>query len=107
MIAVKRRLPMPEMLPAFITGTSNTFRYLDTNTPMAQYAGMLVKISSPMRVARASQTGGMPFNSFILVNQTGSATDSVLIEGNTLTTFTPPASNSVHGDEGDVSWVRG
>jgi len=86
-----RKISSANSLPAFITGTTNTFRYLDTNTPMAQYAGMLVKISSPMRVARASQTGGMPFNSFILVNQTGSATDSVLIEGNTLTTFTPPA----------------
>ena len=78
-------------LPAFVTGTTNTFRYLDTNTGNAQYAGMLVRIASPMRVARASLTGGMPFNSFMLVNQTGSATDSVLIEGNTLTTYTPPA----------------
>jgi len=88
---IVRKVSSGNALPAFFVGTVSNFNQNSTNTFAEQYEGMLVRIASPMRVARTSLTGNMPFNSFILVNQTGSATDSVLIDGNTLATFTPPA----------------
>ncbi len=95
---VIRKVSSGVPLPAFITGTTNTFRYLPTNPNGELYEGMLVRIPTAMRVARTSLTGGqIPFNSFMLVNQVGSAVDSVLIDGNTLATFTPPALGTTVG----------
>jgi len=86
-----RKISSGNPLPPFVTGTTNTFSHLPTNPNGEQYEGMLVRVATSMRVARTSLTGGLPFNSFLLVNQVGSATDSVHVDGNTLTTFTPPS----------------
>ncbi len=93
---VIRKVSSGVPLPAFITGTTNTFRYLPTNPNGELYEGMLVRIPTSLRVARTSATGGqMPFNSFMAVNNVGSAVDSVLIDGNTLTTFASPALGTI------------
>jgi FlgD Ig-like domain len=98
-----RKINSGNALPAPIAGTTATFSHLPTNPLAEQYEGMLVGVTAPMRVARTSLTGGLPFNSFLLVNQTGPATDSVHVDGQTLTavSVTPPAVGTL------VSSVRG
>ncbi len=88
-----RKISSGNPVPAPIAGTTATFGHLPTNPNGEQYEGMLVSIGVPMRVARTSLTGGLPFNSFLLVNQAGPATDSVHVDGQTLTAVavTPPA----------------
>jgi hypothetical protein len=68
-----------------------------------QWEECLVRVNGPLKVGRASTQGGLPalpFGSFLIVNP-ASPGDSVLIDGNTLTTFTPPAAGT------PIDWVRG
>jgi hypothetical protein len=62
-----------------------------------RWEGCLVRVRGPLRVGRTSAQGGLPtlpFNSFLVVRVTSPA-ESTLIDGNSLTTFAPPAVGAV------------
>lgn len=65
-----------------------------------QWEGSLVRLrggAGGLKVGRASTQGGvpiLPFNSFLIVS-VASPAESTLIDGNTLTTFTPPAAGTL------------
>lgn len=89
---IVRLISSGNTLPPFFNGTTTTLRELPTNTIAEQYEGMLVKITSTpitdqMKVAR---TVGVGNNAFIVVSN-AAPSDSVFIDGNTLTTFAAPA----------------
>lgn len=91
------RISTGNPLPPFHVGTCNELQELNTNTNAEQWEGMLVKINGPLRVARNSFTGGLgTSNSFLLVDNVVcppsaiGPCDSVFVDGNTLTTYTPP-----------------
>jgi len=68
-----------------------------------RWEGSLVRLRGPLRVARSSTTGGLPLNSF-LAAQVASPSDSVLIDGNTLTTLAlPPAGTALDSIQGIVN----
>ncbi len=86
-----RKISSGHPLPPFFVGTVNNLRELKTNPNGELWEGMLVRIASPMRVARVV---GLGSNAFIVVDNTvppTSAVDSVFIDGNTLATYAPPA----------------
>jgi hypothetical protein len=86
-------------VPAPIVGTTTTFNYLPSNPVAEQYEGMLVRIPTTMKVARTSLTGGLSFNSFLLVNEVGDQSDSVHVDGQTLppTEIVPPPVGTLVG----------
>lgn len=87
-----RKINSGNPLPPFFVGNVNNLRELPTNPNGELWEGMLVRIQSPMRVARVVNLGTS--NSFLLVDNTvppASAVDSVFVDGNTLTTYAPPA----------------
>lgn len=91
-------------VPAFHVGTVSELQELPTNVPAEQWEGMLVYLGGPLKVARVSTTGGLGTNnSFLLVDPTcpGPICDSVFVDGNTLTTYAPPAVGTT------VDWVQG
>lgn len=85
-------------LPPFFVGTTTQLKELPTNTFAEQYEGMLVRVNgsgSNLKVARTSLTGGLGTNnSFLCVNSTAGS-DSVFVDGNTLTSFSPPPVGTV------------
>lgn len=84
-----RKISSGNALPPFYVGNVNNLRELPTNPNGELWEGMLVRITTQMRVAR---TVGVGNNSFLVVdNSIPVPTDSVFIDGNTLTTFAAPA----------------
>ncbi len=78
-------------LPPFYVGTTTNLNELATNTNGELYEGMLVRINGPIKVAR---TVGLGTNAFIVVSN-AAPSDSVFIDGNTLTTYGAPALGTV------------
>lgn len=60
-----------------------------------KWEGGLVRIRGPLRVARAGGGAGLFTNTFLLVKNSGPLSDSVMVDGNTLTTFAPPAVGTI------------
>lgn len=85
-------------LPPFYGGTTTGLKEVPKGTlPMEQWEGMLVQINGPLTVARNT---GVGTNSFLVVSA-AAPSDSVNIDGNTLTTYAPPAVGTT------VDMVRG
>lgn len=93
---IMRRVSVANSLPAFTGGTTTQFKETPTNTFADQYKGQLVSIAGPLTVARTSlQPPGIgTANSFLAVSASAPS-DSVFIEGNKLTTYSPPAVGTV------------
>ncbi len=88
---VVRKVSVGNALPPFFVGTTTQLQELPTNTFAEQWEGMLVRINGPMVVRRTSLSGGSigGSNAFLLVSASAPS-DTVFIDGNTLTTFAPP-----------------
>lgn len=89
---IVRKISSGNPVPPFFVGTTTQLQELPTNTFAEQYEGMLVRVNGPMVVRRTSLSGGTigQNNAFILVSASAPS-DSLFIDGNTLTTFAPPA----------------
>ncbi len=91
---IVRKINSGNPLPPFHDGTVAELQELPTNPNGEMWEGSLVRITTTMRVARTSFTGGLPFNSFLMVDDnlcTSGPCDSILVDGGTLTTYAPPA----------------
>jgi hypothetical protein len=83
-------------VPPFHIGTANELRELPNNPNAEQWEGNLVRLNTRLRIVRTSLTGGLGFNAFLTVDNAvcpaGSLgpCDTVFVDGNTLTSFTPP-----------------
>ncbi len=94
-----RKISSGNPLPPFQILTTTQMSWIPSGTPhiQEQWEGGLVRIRGPLRVGRNSTQGGrpgLPFNSFLIVS-VASPSDSVLIDGNTLATFNPPATGTL------------
>ncbi|MCC6349287.1 MAG: T9SS type A sorting domain-containing protein [Candidatus Eisenbacteria bacterium] len=95
---IVRKLSSGNPLPAIHGGTTTQLRETPKgNVLQEQYEGMLVQINGPLVVARNS---GVGTRSFLLVDPSAPS-DSVNIDGNTLTTYEAPAVGTT------VTLVRG
>ena len=83
-----RKISSGNALPPFYVGTTTNLNELPTNTNGERYEGMLVRIIGPVKVSR---TVGLGTNNSFLVVSAAAPSDSVFIDGNTLTTYAPPA----------------
>lgn len=88
---IVRKVSTGNPLPPFFVGTTTQLQELPTNAFAEQWEGMLVRINGPMVVRRTSNSGGSigGANAFLLVSA-AAPSDTVFIDGNTLTTFAPP-----------------
>jgi hypothetical protein len=87
-----RKITSGNPLPPYQIHTTTTMSWIPGTTQEA-WEGALVRLRGPLRVGRTSTQGGrpgLPGNSFLIVS-VASPSDSTLIDGTTLTTFTPPA----------------
>ena len=83
-------------LPPFHIGTITELREPAPDTLAEKWEGCLVRLRGPLRVARTSLTGGLGTNAFLLVDAgQPSPPDSVFVDGNTLTTYAPPAVGAI------------
>ena len=101
---ISRKVSSGNPVPPFHVGTMAELQELPTNTSAEPWEGMLVRINGPLKVARNSVTGGLGTNnSFLVVDPAavGAIVDSVFVDGNTLTTYAPPAVGQA------VDWVQG
>jgi hypothetical protein len=94
---ILRKVSSGHALPPFFGATTTQMKETPTNTFAERYEGMLVQINetslNSMKVAR---TVGLPFRSFLIVDTTAPS-DSVLIDGGTLTAYSvPPLNSAVH-----------
>lgn len=80
-------------LPPFFVGTTTQLKETPTNTFAEQYEGMLVRINGPLKVAR---TTGLGTGGFIVTSD-AAPSDSVFIDGSTLTTYAAPPLNTPVG----------
>jgi hypothetical protein len=84
------------LVPAFHVGTTHELNWIAAiSAPTAEpWEGCLVKINGPLRVGR--NTGSpLSANTFLLVSSL-SPSDTVLVDGNTLTTFgAPPVGTNI------------
>jgi len=89
---IVRKISSGNPVPPFFVGTTTQLQELPTNAFAEQWEGMLVRVNGPMVVRRTSLSGGTigQNNAFILVSASAPS-DSLFIDGNTLTTFAPPA----------------
>lgn len=60
-----------------------------------KWEGTLVRVRGPLRVARITSVAGLFTNTFLCVKNTGPLSDSIMIDGNTMTTFAPPALGTI------------
>jgi hypothetical protein len=100
-----RKVSSGNALPPFKILTTHEINWVPTSLGNLgeQYEECLVRVNGPLKVGRTSLQGGsppLPFNSFLIVSA-ASPGDSVLIDGNLLTTLTPPAPGTA------VDFVRG
>jgi len=88
-------------LPAFKILTPTQINWIPGVSQGEQWEATLVRVKGPLKVVRRVTSGtlaGLTANTFLLkLNSVpdGTPTDSIMIDGNTLTTFTPPALNTV------------
>ena len=89
---IVRKTSTGNALPPFFVGTTTQLQELPTNTFAEQWECMLVRVNGPLTVVRTSNSGGSigQNNGFIVVSPSATS-DSLFIDGNTLTTFAPPA----------------
>src|SRR5262249_43811676 len=92
---IVRKISSGNALPPWQILTTTSMSWIPSGSPptQEQWESALVRIRGPLRVGRTSTEGGrpgLPFGSFLVVS-VASPSDSTLIDGNTLTTFTPPA----------------
>jgi hypothetical protein len=85
-------------LPPFQIVTTTQLNWIPTSigNQGEMWEACLVRLRPPLKVGRTSLQGGLPtlpFNSFLVVSSV-SPGDSTLIDGNTLTTFTPPVAGT-------------
>jgi len=90
-----RRISSGNPLPPFRISTTTELNWVPSSSGNQgeRREATLVRLRGPLKVGRNVGQGGLPalpFNSFLIVNP-GSPGDSTLIDGNTLTTVTPPA----------------
>jgi len=102
---VIRKVSSGNPLPPYQTVTTSQVNWVPSSggNQGEMWEACLVRLPGPLRVGRASTQGGvpaLPFGSFLVVS-VASPGDSVLIDGNTLTTFTPPTAGTI------VDEVRG
>ena len=91
-----RKCSSGNALPPFINGTTTQFKETPTNTFAEQYKGQLVSITGPLTVARTSlQVPSIGTSNSFLCISASAPSDSVFIEGNKLTTYTPPPNGTV------------
>ena len=94
---VIRKISSGNPLPPFQVLTPTSMSWIPspnaTSAIQEQWEACLVRVRGQLRVGRTSVQGGrpgLPFGSFLVVS-VASPSDSTLIDGNALTTFTPPA----------------
>ena len=88
---IVRKISSGNPLPPYEIHTTASMNWIPSGG-QEQWEGALVRIRGSLRVGRTSTQGGrpgLPTNSFLVVS-VAAPSDSVLIDGNTLTTFTPP-----------------
>ncbi len=89
-----RRINSGNPLPAAKVGTTHDFNWTAAATA-EPWEGCLVRINGPMHVARTAQGLGIGANQFLVVSPSF-PNDSVMVDGNTLTTFgAPPVSTNI------------
>ncbi|HEY2954727.1 MAG TPA: T9SS type A sorting domain-containing protein [Candidatus Eisenbacteria bacterium] len=98
---VIRKVSSGNALPPFKILNTHEINWIpgsETPAPRQEpWEQCLVRVRGPVHVGRTSLQGGqppLPFNSFLVVSN-ALPTDSVLVEGNLLTTVTPPAVGTV------------
>jgi hypothetical protein len=89
---IVRKISSGNPLPLAQVGTTADFNwdFFVSATTAEPWEGCLVRIYGPLRVARTQTGAGVQANAFLIVNP-NSPGDSVLIDGNSLTTVTPPS----------------
>lgn len=91
---VIRKVSSGNPLPRFRILTTHDINWVPgTETPaprQEQWEECLVRVRGPLHVARTTGSPPLPTNSFLIVNNASPA-ESVLVDGNSLTTVTPPA----------------
>lgn len=99
---ILRRAAIGRPLPAFISGTTTQFKETPTNAFAEQYKCQLVSITGPLTVVRTSlQVPNIGTSNSFLCISASAPSDSVFIEGNKLTTYSPPALGTV------IDYVQG
>jgi hypothetical protein len=96
---VIRKVSSGNALPPYQTVTTTQVNWVPSavGNQGEMWEACLVRLPGPLRVGRTSIQGGnppLPFSSFLVVS-VASPSDSVLIDGNTLATFTPPAAGTI------------
>jgi hypothetical protein len=91
---VLRKVNSGNTLPPFFTGTTTDFKELPTNATFAPYVSALVHLDGPVTVARTSLTGGLSFNSMLVVSN-AAPSDSVFIDFAKMTNIVPPAVGTI------------
>ena len=91
---ILRKVSSGNPLPPFFVGTTTDFKELPTNPVFAPYVSALVRMNGPLRVARNSFTGGLSFNSMLVVSD-AAPSDSVFIDYAKFTNIVPPAVGTI------------
>lgn len=91
---ILRKVSSANPLPPFFTGTTTDFKELPTNATFAPYISALVHLNGPVRVARTSLTGGLSFNSMLVVSD-AAPSDSVFIDYAKFTNIVPPVVGTI------------
>ncbi len=99
---VIRKINSGNPLPAFHVGTTAEFNWIPgvSAATAEPWEGCLVRLNGPLKVARIQEGAGVAGNTFLIVKPSAPS-DSVLIDGFTLTTLGTPAV----GD--DINFVQG
>ena len=93
---ILRKISSGNALPFPHVGTTADFNWIPGISALTAepWEGCLVRIRGPLHVARTQTGAGVSFGTFLVVaNATPS--DSVMIDGNTLTTYTAPTVGTV------------
>jgi len=91
---VLRKVSSGNPLPPFFVGNTTDLRELPTNATFAPYVSALVRLTGPVRVARTSLTGGLSFNSMLVVRD-AAPSDSVFIDYAKMANIVPPAVGTI------------
>ena len=99
---VVRKISSGSALPPPAIGTTSAFNWDPSVSAVTAepWEGCLVRLYGPLRVARTQTGAGLVLNTFLIVNPSA-ASDSVMIDGTSLTTFTPPSVGT------DITFVQG
>lgn len=91
-----RRISTGNPLPPVKILTTSQINWIPTapGNLGEEYEGMLVRVRGPLKVARTLNVLGLFTGSFLMVS-VASPTDSIMIDGATLTTFSAPAVGTI------------